>query len=198
MDPMFERKTNRLACISPRRGYSGEVFSELTKANIRLKVFSFVKIPLIFFCRPRVLALDEDQCIIRIPLRRRTRNHMNSMYFGALAIGADLACGMLALEQVRRKGVKVSFLFKDMQGNFLKRPEGHVHFTCTEGETVRKMLDETIESGERVNQPLRIIATVPSISPEEAVAEFTLTLSLKAASAGKPDRKNPELTGAQK
>ena len=112
------------------------MFSELTKANLRLKIFAFVKIPLIFFCRPRVVALDEDRCEIRIPLRRRTRNHMNSMYFGALAIGADLACGLLALEQVRRKGIKVSFLFKDMRADFLKRPEGDVLFTCAEGAAV--------------------------------------------------------------
>jgi hypothetical protein len=155
------------------------MFSELTKANLRLKVFAFWKIPLIFFCRPKVVALDDQKCIIRIPLRRRTRNHMNSMYFGALAIGADLACGLLALDQVRKRKIKVSFLFKDMQGTFLKRPEGHVHFTCAEGEGVREMIEETMESGERVNRPLKIIATVPSVSPDDPVAEFTLTLSLK-------------------
>ena len=157
------------------------MFSELTKANLRLKAFAFFKIPLIFFCRPRIIALDDSQCVIRIPLRRRTRNHMNSMYFGALAVGADLACGYLAIDQVVRKGMKVSFLFKDMAGSFLKRPEGHVHFTCAEGEAVREMLAETERTGERVNRPLRIVATVPSISSDDPVAEFTLTLSLKVS-----------------
>lgn len=171
------------------------MFSELTKANLRLKIFAFVKIPLIFFCRPRVVALDEDRCEIRIPLRRRTRNHMNSMYFGALAIGADLACGLLALEQVRRKGIKVSFLFKDMRADFLKRPEGDVLFTCAEGAAVRKMLGETAESGERVNQPLRIVATVPSVSPDETVAEFTLTLSLKAQGGARAKTESASVPG---
>ena len=130
------------------------MFSALTKANLRLKVFALLNIPLIFFCRPRLMALDDDRCVVRIPLRRRTRNHIKSMYFGALAVGADLACGMFALEQARRRGAKVSLLFKDMRGEFLKRAEGHVHFTCAEGAAVRTMLDETMRTGQRVS-PLR-------------------------------------------
>ncbi len=36
---------------------------------------------------------------IRIPLGWRTRNHLGSMYFGALATGADLVGGLLVMEK---------------------------------------------------------------------------------------------------
>ena len=170
------------------------MFSELTKANLRLRMFALLKIPLLSFCRPRVLALDTDHCVVRIPLRRRTRNHLNSMYFGALAVGADLCCGLLALEEARRRGFKVSLIFKSMQCDFLKRAEGDVHFTCTEGKAVSEMLEETLRTGERVTRPMPIQATVPSVSGTEPVAEFTLTLCLKRQGSKKP-KSEPAASG---
>ena len=41
------------------------------------------------------------------------------------------------------------------------------------------MLAETMSTGERVNQPVTIIATCPSLHGDEPMAEFTLTLSIK-------------------
>ena len=40
------------------------------------------------------------------------------------------------------------------------------------------MLDETIETGERVNKPVTVIAKCPDVS-DDVVAKFVLTLSLK-------------------
>ena len=43
------------------------------------------------------------------------------------------------------------------------------------------MVDETVRTGERVNRPINVIATVPSIA-DEPVAQFVLTLSLRDVS----------------
>jgi hypothetical protein len=40
-------------------------------------------------------------------------------------------------------------------------------------------VNETITTGERVNLPVKVIATVPDKFGDEPVAEFTITLSLK-------------------
>jgi hypothetical protein len=53
-------------------------------------------------------------------------------------------------------------LFKDFDAKFLKRAEGDTHFTCNDGDKVRAAVDEAIATGERVNIPLKIVATVPS------------------------------------
>ncbi|GAM65318.1 hypothetical protein JCM19232_4283 [Vibrio ishigakensis] len=42
------------------------------------------------------------------------------------------------------------------------------------------MLKETISTGERVNRDVTIIAICPKLDADEPVAEFQLTLSLKA------------------
>ena len=46
---------------------------------------------MIFYAAPRIIQLDEDGCAVKIPLGFRTKNHLGSMYFGALCVGADCA-----------------------------------------------------------------------------------------------------------
>jgi acyl-coenzyme A thioesterase PaaI-like protein len=150
------------------------------KNTLALWGFGLTKIPLIAVVRPSILRIDEEVCEIKIPLNYFTKNHMGSMYFGVLAIGADLAGGLMAMEQIRRSKKKVQLLFKDYKANFLKRPEADVHFICQDGEKIKRQLAETIKTKQRVTRPIRIIATVPKISGEEPVAEFELGLSLKA------------------
>ena len=91
------------------------------KQTLLVRYFGITKIPLIFFVKPQVLQLNQSQCMIKIPLRRRTRNHLMSMYFGVLAVGADLAGGLLAMQMLARSDHKINLVFKDMHADFLKR-----------------------------------------------------------------------------
>lgn len=151
------------------------------KATLALRLFSWRYIPLIGFCAPRIETLNERELAVQIPLGWRTRNHLGSMYFGALAIGADLAGGLLVLDKGRRRQRKVHFAFKDVAGDFLRRPEAAVRFYCSAGETIDQMIEESLTQGQRINRPIEVIATCPSISGDEPMARFTLTLSLKAS-----------------
>ena len=155
------------------------MLSSLTKANFYLNYFGFLKVPLIWLCRPKILQLDEQRVEVKIPLKRRTKNHLGSMYFGVLAVGADVAGGFMAMSKAQARGKQVSLAFKAVEGQFLKRPEADVHFVCDDGELIDKMLDETFATGERVNQAVKITALCPSLHGDEPMAEFLLTLSLK-------------------
>jgi len=147
--------------------------------------FGILKVPLIFSVRPSVVRLDRSTCEVKIPLNYWTRNHLKSMYFGTLAIGADCAGGLLAMDVIARvaKKKKISIVFKDFKADFLKRPEGDVHFTCHDRKAVEKITRATLQTGKRVYTPLTIIATVPKLLGNEPVAKFVLTLSLKRQEA---------------
>lgn len=151
----------------------------MLKETLGLWSFGFTKIPLLFYCRPRVVRLDDDVTVVRIPLRRRTRNHLGSMYFGALAVGADCAGGLGAMMQIRRTGRPISLVFGGFQAEFLKRPTADVDFTCRDGAAVAGLVQRALASGERVALPVTIVATTPGVSGDEPVARFTLELSLK-------------------
>ena len=152
----------------------------LWKETLGLWAFSFTKIRAIFFVRPRVIHVSKESCEIMIPLNRKTKNHLNSMYFGVLAIGADCAGGLIAMNAIRQSGKNVSLAFKDFKADFLKRPEADTHFICKDGQKTLDQIEETLRTGERVNRTVRIIATTPSFSGDEPMAIFDLTLSLKA------------------
>ncbi|RMF08701.1 MAG: DUF4442 domain-containing protein [Candidatus Neomarinimicrobiota bacterium] len=148
--------------------------------NTRLVwLIGFWKIPLIWAVRPLVLQLDPQRCELKIRLRRRTRNHFGSMYLGALAVGADLAGGLIALHLIRQDKSGIQLIFKDFHADFLKRPDGDVHFVCEDGPAISAALKRVRETGERETVPVRVVATVPEKYGLEPVASFQLGLSMK-------------------
>lgn len=158
----------------------------LTRFRFFLWYFGRFQVPLIGHLLPRLIHLDDQSIVIRLPLRRRSRNHLHSMYFGALAVGADLAGGLHGFYHARREKQNVSLVFKSFQAQFLKRPESDVYFVSTQGDAVKAMLQESTQSGKRINRLLPIQAFTHYISPEkpgELVAEFKLELSIRVVPA---------------
>ncbi|BDU74276.1 DUF4442 domain-containing protein [Mesoterricola silvestris] len=151
----------------------------LLRRTFALRLLGWARIPLLASVRPTVEELDADRCVVRVPLRRWTRNHLGSMYFGALAIGADCAGGLLAVERIRARKAGLTLIFKAFEARFLKRPEADVRFICEDGARIGELVERALASGERETGPVRVRADVRTGTSTETVAEFTLELSLK-------------------
>ncbi|MBT9547089.1 MAG: PaaI family thioesterase [Candidatus Sericytochromatia bacterium] len=147
--------------------------------NLFLTGFGLTKVPMLFFLQPRVVALTEEKCIIKIPLGWRSKNHLNSMYFGALAAGADCAGGFMAMKIMHEEKWPISLVFKDFKAEFLKRAEGDTWFVCEDGALVRELMNTAMRTGERQNCTVKVEAFVPAAQPQDPVARFELTLSVK-------------------
>lgn len=122
------------------------------KHTVKLRTFGAFKIPVLFFLSPTVVEVNDYRCVVKIPLTRRSKNHLGSMYFAALAAGADCAGGLIAMNLVDEAascGKKISLVFKDFKADFLKRAEGDVLFTCEDGQAIRQMVERVAASGER-------------------------------------------------
>ena len=155
------------------------ILPENVTANVLLRYFGFFKIPLLFFVRPSVVELSESKVVVRIPLRRRTRNHLRSMYIGAMVVGADVAAGLMAMTLIQKSSHNVSLIFKGMDAEFFKLAQGDTYFTCDQGREISELVTAAIASTERVESPVHVIATVPEKLGDEQVARFTMVLSLK-------------------
>lgn len=151
----------------------------LSKIRRQLFLLGVFKIPMIGFVRPKLISLNDEELSVRIRLRRRTWNHLGSMYFGALAVGADLAAGLHAFYFSELKGYKTSLAFKGIRGEFIKRAESDVIFRCTEGQKILEVLEKSKAEGDRVNVPVEVKAYN---SENEEVATFELILSLRVKS----------------
>ncbi len=143
-----------------------------------------LKIPMFLWLGPRVLELDDEGCAVVIPFGWRTKNHLGSMYVGALCAGADLASGLNAARLIRGRYPKVKLVFADMRCEFLKRADGDVVFRSREGRRIAQAMRDADATGERVTLPIEVIATVPRTYGDEPVARFTMGLSLKRKDEG--------------
>lgn len=156
-----------------------DTLTQRIKNTAFVRIFAFLKIPLLWWVQPTMIEMSTDRTILKIPLTRRTKNHLNSMYFGALGIGAEVAIAAIAVKTIADSKKPVDFLFKDFTGKFLKRADGDVHFICDQGQGVKALIEKAIASGEREEGTFQSYAIVPKKDPNEKVGEFTLTLSCK-------------------
>lgn len=146
--------------------------------KIRWKLFlmGLFKIPMLGRLRPHLLSIDDNEIQLKIKLNRLSKNHLNSMYFGALAVGADCAAGLHAFYYAEKMNLNISFAFKSMRGEFIKRAESDTIFVFSEGKTIERIVLKSVESGERYNH----LCTVNAFNTSnELVAIFEMEASIK-------------------
>ena len=147
--------------------------------SMKLRMVTWWQIPVICYCRPKIIHLDDESCKLRIPLNWRTRNHVQSMYIGVFTVGADLIGGLLTLRSIQKRKRKVVLIFKDFHANFFKRAEQDVIFICKDGAEIDHAVQQAVDKGERINLPINITATLSQDTEDDPVANFRLTLSIK-------------------
>ena len=147
--------------------------------SMKLRMITWWQIPVICYCRPQIIHLDDEYCKLRIPLNWRTRNPVQSMYIGVFTVGADLTGGLLTLRSIQKRKRKVVLIFKDFNANFFKRAEKDVIFICRDGVEIDHAVQQAVDKGERINLPINITAMLSQDTENDPVANFRLTLSIK-------------------
>lgn len=148
--------------------------------TLAVRLWAFRNVFLLWFVKPSILEINERRCVVRIPLNWRTRrNDIHAMYLGVLCMGADVASGLISFDQMQKRRLNLSIIFKDMKAEFLKRAEGDVHFINDDGALIMDLIERTLATGERQQATVHVTATVPSKLGNEPVAKFEMTLSLK-------------------
>ena len=101
------------------------------------------------------------------------------MYFGVLAVGADVTGGFLAMNYIQASKSKINLIFKDFHADFFKRAEQDVLFICRDGTAIDHAVQQAVDTGERINLPINITAMLFQDTEDDPVANFRLTLSMK-------------------
>ena len=148
----------------------------LKKMKWNLFLLGKLKIPMLSYTGVKLIELNDNEAKVSIKLKRRTKNHLNSMYFGALAVGADVAGGIHAFYYAEKMNKKISFAFKGMNAQFLKRAETDCMFVSNDGKKVEEVVLLSIKTQERVNETTKVIAYNLN---DEVVTEFEMIVSIK-------------------
>ena len=150
----------------------------IKKMRWLLFLLGFMKIPMIRYTKPKLLAIDDNTVRVKIKLSRRTKNHLSSMYFGALSVGADIAGGIQVFYFSKKMDRKVSFAFKGMNAQFLKRAESDIVFESNEGQKIQKAMEKSLIEGSRINDSIMVEAKNDS---GEIVATFEMIVSVRVS-----------------
>lgn len=148
----------------------------LKKMKWNLFLLGKFKIPMLSYTGVKLIELNDIEAKVSIKLKRRTKNHLNSMYFGALAVGADVAGGIHAFYYAEKMNKKISFAFKGINAQFLKRAETDCMFVSNDGKKVENAVLLSIKTQERVNETTKVITYNLA---NEVVAEFEMIVSIK-------------------
>ncbi len=100
----------------------------LFKKNLLLRALSSRRVPLLFLCSPQIVELSENESVVKIPLQFTTKNHVGSMYFGALAMGAELSVALPVVFAVFEQRQPFNFLFTQFNCEFIKKAKEDIYF----------------------------------------------------------------------
>ncbi len=154
--------------------------TSIKEINRMLWMLGTFKIRLLGFISPKVVHFSREKVVVRVKLNRKTKNHLNSMYLGALVMGAELAAGLPYAYFAQLEKAKFSLVFADMESKYLKRPDSNVYFEVKDLTIFEKLLEETIKYPERKSEKIYVDAfTHYNESNQEKVATFALGLSVK-------------------
>lgn len=113
----------------------------------RYTLFTFFKLPSVFWTGIRVTKIDLDSCEVSVKHRWINQNPFKSMFWAVQGMAAEFTTGMLIMNTIRDSNRKVSMLVLNNKANFSKKATGRITFLCTQGAEVTKLMNELIETG---------------------------------------------------
>jgi hypothetical protein len=140
-------------------------------------MFLLSKLPSAYFSGVRIRKVDERTCEVTVPYQWFSKNPFRSTYFASLAMAAEMSTGALAMAHLYRRHPPVSMLLVKLEAELFKKAIDRTSFTCDEGESIKKAIEEAVKTGET-----RIVRarTIGLNKGGKTVAEFFVTWSFKA------------------
>lgn len=152
---------------------------DLKRENREMKLFTWKNIPYVALANPKLVHLDSKTCQIQINTSRIKQNHLRSMYFAVLLIGAEVSIGVPTTIFIREIGLQVDHIFKDMWCEFKKRATDDVIFQCNEVDKVKSTIAAAASSPERQEATISGFSYLKSDPNKTSIMNFRLTLSVK-------------------
>ena len=144
---------------------------------LKFRLFMFRRLPSALFAGLRINAFDEQHAVISVRYKWFNQNPFRSMYFAVQSMAAEMSTGLLASAQVYQRNPAVSMLVVGLEAKFLKKATDTVLFSCEDGDSIDRVIEESIAAGEGKTITCRSIGRNRA---GEIVSEFLITWSFKA------------------
>jgi hypothetical protein len=161
-------------------GPAAEKVRRQVMSGLPATLYLWRMLPLAAFAGLRVVRLDDQACVVRLPGGWRTRNPFASTYFAAQAMAAEMSTGAPALVLREDAPRPVSMLVLAVHAAYAKRLTGEGRFTCEDVPAIRAAIDRAAAADDAQFVSARSVGRNAS---GETVAEFTVDWSFKRRQA---------------
>lgn len=127
----------------------------------------------------KLIAVDENTCQILVPNKPRNKNPFRSMYFAVQSMGAEMSTALLGMLHMEGFDESIAWIVIDFEADFPAKATADVTFTCSQGQEVKRVIQECISSGEAQTIKLKTVGKMPD---GKVVSEFTFHWSFKKRS----------------
>jgi len=142
----------------------------------KLNQFLLFKLPSAYLSGIRVSSITDKEAKATVKYQWINQNPFKSLYWATQGMASELVTGILVMKKIDESGKKISMLVTTQTGNFSKKAVGKITFICTDGDKIKKTIDQAIQSGE--GQIL--VMTAEGFNEEyESVSKFEYTWSIK-------------------
>ena len=138
--------------------------------------YLLLKLPAAYLCGVRVAHMSSDEVRTKVRHRWINQNPCRSLFWAVQGMAAELATGLLILNEVHREAVSMATLLIGVQGSFTKKARGTIYFTCDAGLKVQEHIKKALASGG--GEVFDLVARGVDEQGDQ-VAEFIFTWSLK-------------------
>ncbi len=144
----------------------------------RLNLFTFFRLPSVWWCGIRVKKIEEAYCEARVVHRWINQNPFQSMFWAVQGMAAELTTGVLIMQAIHESNRKISMLVLNNRANFTKKARGMISFSCDSEQKIAVAMKELTSS----QKPQTLWLTSKGIDSNGDVVstfEFEWTLLLK-------------------
>lgn len=151
-------------------------FQRLVNRKVLFRLYLLRNLPMAFIAGVKVQKLNPQMAVTSIRFGWLTQNPFRSMYFACQAMAAEMATGMVVLDQVYGHQPAVSMLIVKNEAVYHKKATGKVIFTCRPENLIVEALAQAAKSGEGVELRLPATGVDENGNP---ISDFVFTWSLK-------------------
>jgi len=134
------------------------------------------QLPLAWVAGLRLATLDQGRCVVRMRYRFWNKNPFGSMYFAAMAMGAEMSTGLPAYVFLRQNRKSVSLLLAGMEAVFHKKAVGRLTFEFEDQGELIQALANLAQSGDTCRT---VLVSRCYDASKQLMAEFRFTWTFR-------------------
>ena len=110
-------------------------------------LFTFFKLPSVFWTGIRTTKVDDNCCVVSVRHRWINQNPFKSMFWAVQGMAAEFTTGLLIRNGIHESKANISMLVLNNKANFSKKARGRITFSCSQGNEIKKLMNDLLKSG---------------------------------------------------